>query len=132
MKLKYDFSPNARNILQASNDNVNICKNCNNYGVKETDYSNKQPPLTKKSKLKKNKEYFFYNFGARYPRSIKQRHKKCNGDSNLVPKNMGWLWNIKTYGIDKVQIFSLLISFLFVMGRFSSTSTKLLELSSIL
>lgn len=35
------------------------------------------------------------------------RHKDCFSHSGLVPKNMGWMWNITPLGVDKVYRFKL-------------------------
>lgn len=46
---------------------------------------------------------FSYQFGEKYPGLI-IGHDKCKGgESELVPKYMGWLWNIETVGIDKIR-----------------------------
>lgn len=48
-------------------------------------------------KLRHSKGLKVKNYG------VVKGHKDCNGDSFLVPKNMGWLWNIKNPGINKIR-----------------------------
>lgn len=47
---------------------------------------------------------FSYDFGEKYPGLI-VGHEKCKDGENggLVPKYMGWLWNIETVGIKNVR-----------------------------
>lgn len=45
---------------------------------------------------------FSYEFGEKYPGLI-VGHEKCKDSGGLVPKYMGWLWNIETIGINKVR-----------------------------
>lgn len=48
-----------------------------------------------------NKKYA-HGFGEKYPGLI-VGHDSCKGSSGMVPKYMGWLWNVETLGINKVR-----------------------------
>lgn len=52
-------------------------------------------PPSGKRKRKKRSE-FVYDAGDMYP-GVHVGHKFCNVPQMNVPKNMGWLWNIKTH-----------------------------------
>lgn len=53
------------------------------------------------SKMNKVKSRYSHCFGKkRYGFTI--GHTECTKDHGLVPKNMGWLWNVPTLGINKV------------------------------
>lgn len=62
----------------------------------------------KKSRLRPLKKMnvnsrYSYCFGKKYP-GIKIGHRECNAGRGLVPKNMGWLWNVPVVGINRVSI----------------------------
>lgn len=45
---------------------------------------------------------YTHGFGEKYPGLI-VGHDSCKGSSGMVPKYMGWLWNVETLGINKVR-----------------------------
>ena len=45
---------------------------------------------------------YSYKFGEKYPGLI-VGHDKCSENGDLVPKYMGWMWNVETLGINKVR-----------------------------
>lgn len=57
----------------------------------------------KVSKRMQVKSRYSYCFGKKPP-GFKIGHRECTRDQGLVPKNMGWLWNVPTLGINKVYI----------------------------
>ncbi|KAG5669735.1 hypothetical protein PVAND_000029 [Polypedilum vanderplanki] len=48
------------------------------------------------------KRKYSYKFGEKYPGLI-VGHEKCKEDNCLVPKYMGWLWNVESLGMKKVR-----------------------------
>jgi len=54
---------------------------------------------------KKNKKRYSYKFGKMHT-GVVLGHKRCTVGLGLVPANMGWRWNVRTLGIDKVGIFT--------------------------
>lgn len=64
--------------------------------------------LRRKSNIKRmakrrisTKSRYFHCFGNKKVGLLKG-HSECTKDRGLVPKNMGWLWNVPTLGINKV------------------------------
>lgn len=45
---------------------------------------------------------YAHGFGEKYPGLI-VGHDSCKGSNGMVPKYMGWLWNVETLGINKVR-----------------------------
>lgn len=43
-----------------------------------------------------------FEFGEKYPKIVIGR-QKCEGSNGLVPKYMGWLWNVQSLGISKLH-----------------------------
>lgn len=72
------------------------CKKLSSKGI-----VNKNQNLLRITKLDGNGKYS-YKFGEKYPGLI-VGHDKCSENGDLVPKYMGWLWNVETLGINKVR-----------------------------
>ena len=43
-----------------------------------------------------------FEFGGKYP-GIVIGQEKCEGSHGLIPKYMGWLWNVQSLGISKLH-----------------------------
>lgn len=46
----------------------------------------------------KGKSYEFINKNV----GVILNHRNCHGNDQLVPKSMGWLWNVKNPGMNEV------------------------------
>ncbi|CAO1426544.1 unnamed protein product [Diamesa tonsa] len=78
--------------------------------LKKKDCCEDDPPLEKCNKIKKTQAQFKramktrgknYEFINKNPGVI-LNHRDCQGNDQLVPKTMGWLWNVKNPGINKI------------------------------
>lgn len=51
---------------------------------------------------KQNRGKYSYYYGNRYP-GIVIGHRECIHHGSSVPPHMGWMWNVKTLGINKIR-----------------------------
>ncbi|XP_021701014.1 uncharacterized protein LOC110676642 [Aedes aegypti] len=51
---------------------------------------------------KQNRGKYSYRYGQRYP-GIVIGHRECIQQGRQVPPHMGWMWNVKTLGINKIR-----------------------------
>jgi hypothetical protein len=56
--------------------------------------------VVKVTKLEDRKSSF--KFGEKYP-GIVIGHQSCEGSSGLLPKYMGWLWDVEYLGANKIR-----------------------------
>lgn len=56
--------------------------------------------LLRYSKIESNE--ISNNFGYKHP-GIVIGQKSCEGSNGLVPKYMGWLWNVQSLGVSKLK-----------------------------
>lgn len=90
-------------VIRENESFASVNAKCDEKKITRKNIVRKHGDLVRMTQIE-GKEKFSYKFGDKYPGLI-VGHEKCKDkDGNcIVPKYMGWLWNIETLGIKKVR-----------------------------
>lgn len=95
-----NIDPYLQKILKSIQKNSDLIDECNQFKSKSHKVSAENNIQPTKKKCRKSKVYCYFE---RPYSGNSIGHKNCTIGSGRVPKNMGWLWNIKVSGIGKVR-----------------------------